>query len=193
MIAAITFLSAGFLAWAHYATLGFKVGMGLTVWTAWMLAVLIAAGIDCYRLRGRQLMQAWAVLAISWVAAMTTWAMSGNHLVDFTLKNLAVMAALLLIAFRPETVLPALLHGVIILVAYLTSRGVIPSSGQRPRVFLAWSHPDISAGLQHASLLFMGGYTLARNYLLGLRSGDRPLAVDYGSARVARVESKEAR
>jgi hypothetical protein len=169
VIALITFPIAGALAWLHYATLGAKVGMGLTVWTAWFAAVLIASGVDAARTNDRQIILAWCVMFAGWVASMMAWKLSSNPLVDLTIKNLIIMAALLIIAFRPETALPVLLHGVVILAAYLASVGVIPSANQRPRQFLAWSYPDIAAGLQHASLIILGGYGACRGRLLGWR------------------------
>lgn len=186
MLALVVFPLAGALAALHYATLGARVGLGLTVWTAWFLAVLLAAGLDTARSRDRELLRAWLVMAAGWCASMVTWTISADPLVDLTIKNLAIMAALLVVAFRPETALAALLHGVVILAAYGAARGVLPSSVARPRQFLAWSYPDIAAGLQHAALLTLGGYRPCRSLVLGWRDRRRSLADGLRSAGAAR-------
>lgn len=145
--------------------------MGFTVWTAWFFAVLIAAGVDCWRSRDRELQLAWAVMAIAWVASMLAWKVSSVPLVDLTVKNIVVMALLLTIAFRPETAVPALLYGLVILAAYLAAIGYIPSVAARPRQFLAFSYPDIAAGLQHVSLILLAGPWL--RHVLGDHTDNR--------------------
>ena len=181
MIAALTFVVAGALAWLHYVTRGAVVGMGFTVWTAWFCAVLMACGADCIRAKDRQLLLAWGVMALGWLASMLAWKISANPLVDLTIKNLLVIAALLLVCFRPEMGLSAIAHGLIIFVAYLASIGAIPSAGQRPKAFIAWSYPDIATGLQHASLIIIGGLGSAQNAVLGWCNRGRSVA---SSARV---------
>jgi hypothetical protein len=115
-------------------------------------------------------------MALGWLAAMLAWKISANPLVDLTIKNVIMIAALLLVCFRPEMGLSAIAHGLIIFVAYLSSIGAIPSAGQRPKAFLAWSYPDIATGLQHASLIILGGFGRARAAVLGLRDRHRSLA-----------------
>lgn len=66
----------------------------------------------------RQIILAWCVMFAGWAASMMAWKLSSNPLVDLTIKNLIIMAALLIIAFRPETALPVLLHGAVILGGY---------------------------------------------------------------------------
>jgi hypothetical protein len=187
MIAAITFPIAGIVAAIHYSAIGPKVGLGLTVWTAWFLAVLLAAGADAARARDRELGLAWAVMAMAWLAALLAWKISADPLIDLTLKNIIVMTLLLIVTRRPETALAVAAHGVVILAAYMAARGVIPSAGQRPRQFIAWSYPDIAAGLQHASLILLGGYSGARSLVLGWRDRRRPVAAARGGPRPARA------
>ena len=181
MIAAVTFVISGLLAWWHYTALGRVVFGPWTVWNFWFCSVVIAAGIDALRTKDRDLALAWAIQAVAFVVSLTVWKISANPLVDLTVKNLIVMAALLLVCFRIETGLSAILHGVVIFAAYLAASGVIPSSGQRPRAFLAWSYPDIAAGLQHASLIIIGGLGAAQNAVLGWGNRGRSVAA---SARV---------
>jgi hypothetical protein len=177
MIAALTFIIAGFAAYWHFMALGWKVGAGFTVWTAWFCAVLIASGVDAWRSKDDEIRAAWLVMAVAWLASMLTWKISPNPLIDLTLKNLAVMAALLMIARRPETGVSAMLHGVVVLCAYLATQGVIPTAAQRPKVFIAWSYPDIAAALQHLSLMVIGGYGYLRSAFLdtGDNRGHMPL------------------
>jgi hypothetical protein len=170
VIAAISFIVAGAFLWLHYALIGATVLGPLRVWHVWIFATLCGAAVDAWRSKDRELRLAWCVLFFSWVGGLIGWAFSPHPLIDLTLKNLIVMASLLIIAIRPETVLPILLHGIIILTAYMASIGVIPSAGQRPRVFLAWSYPDVAAALQHASLIALGGYTAIRNRIVDIRS-----------------------
>jgi hypothetical protein len=167
VIAAVTFIIGGLCAWWHYGAIGRVVFGPWTIWNFWFCAVVIAAGVDALRTKDRDLALAWAIQAIAFVVSLTVWKISANPLVDLTIKNLIVMAALLLVCFKPETGLSAILHGLVILAAYLAAIGVIPSAGQRPRAFLAWSYPDIAAGLQHLSLIIIGGLGAAQNAVLG--------------------------
>lgn len=178
MLAALTFPLAGLAAWAHYEFLGRVVvpGTGLTVWRVWYAAVLIAALVDVLKLRDSELRAAWAVLALSYLASFMTWDLSARPLEDNTLRMLAVMGGLLIVSVRPALAPAVILHGAIILCAYLTSRGLIPGPASRPQSFLAWSLPDISAGLQHVALITLGCAPLARDRILDWGDRVRSLA-----------------
>jgi hypothetical protein len=154
VIASATFFLAGALAWAHYAVLGRVVFGPITVWRAWFIAVLVACLVDILRHRDRELQAVWAVLALSCLASYMTWDASARPLLDNALRMAAVGGALLLISTRPAVACAACLHAVVVLTAFAAYQlAIIPTHLERPRVFLAWSFPDISAGLQHASVL----------------------------------------
>lgn len=178
MLAAITFPLAGLAAWAHHELAGRVVvpGTGLTVWRAWYAAVLLAALIDVLRARDSGLRAVWVVLALSWLASFMAWDLSARPLEDNALRMLVVMGGLLIVSIRPATAAIVALHGAVIICAYLTARGLMPGPSARPKVFLAWSFPDISAGLQHAALIVLGGSALAGNSLLDWRDRLRSLA-----------------
>lgn len=184
ILTAIAFPVAGLAAWAHYEFLGRIVvsGTGFTVWRAWYAAVLLAALVDVLRARDAELRGVWTVLALSYLASFMSWDLSSRPLEDNALRMLAVMGALLIVSLRPATALIVILHGAIIICAYLTTRGLIPAPAARPRAFLAWSFPDISAGLQHASLIVLGGSAMAGHRVLEWRNRLRSLADRRGLA-----------
>jgi hypothetical protein len=191
VIALLTFPIAGVLAALHHAWIGPSVGLGLTVWTAWFLAVLLAAGADAVRTREPGLIPVWGVMAAGWVASMLAWKFSADPLIDLTIKNLTTFAALILISLLWESVrLPSLvmagLHGVIVLTAFLAYKGVIPVGLPRPRPLIGWSYTDIATGLQYASLIVLGGWGTFKGALLGWRDRARHLALRARGPRVAR-------
>jgi hypothetical protein len=191
MASLITFFVAGFAAWAHYELAGRVVisGTPFTVWRCWYAAVLLACLYDVLRAKDIELRSVWCIMLFSYVASFMTWDMSARPLEDNALRMIIVMAAALIVTMRTEVVLLVGLHGAIIFAAYLASAGVLP---KRTAGFLVWSFPDISAALQHVSLILLGGYTLARNRILDMRSDDRRMDFIYSRSRVARVQSKEA-
>lgn len=184
ILTAIAFPAAGLAAWTHYEFLGRVVvpGTGFTVWRAWYAAVLLAALVDVLRARDSELRGVWAVLALSYLASFMSWDLSSRPLEDNALRMLAVMGGLLIVSIRPATAMVVILHGAVIICAYLTTRGLIPAPAARPRAFLAWSFPDISAGLQHASLMVLGGSAMAGHRVLEWGDRVRSLA---GRGRLA--------
>lgn len=172
MIAAATFILGGAAAWAHYALIGRAVAGPFTVWNLWYLAVLVACLIDILRHRDRDLRGIWVVLALSYMASYMTWDASSRPQLDNALRMIAVGGSLLLISTRPAVALAACLHTVVVLAAFAAYQiDIIPTHIERPRVFLAWSFPDISAGLQHASLVAIALSAGMGSGGLGLRSG----------------------
>ena len=161
MIAALTFPIAGVAAWLHYATLGPMVAPGITIWIAWFFLVLLAAGADCARSQDGPSTAAWAIMAIGWALSMLTWRLSANPLLDLAAKNVMIAALLIGVGAwhgRSLIVAIAFAHLALILVAFMSSIGWVPGPGQRPRQFVAYSYPDIAAGIQHVCLVILGGF-----------------------------------
>jgi hypothetical protein len=175
MVAAITFVIAGIAAAAHYALIGRVVGGGWTVWQVWSTCTCVASLCDVWRLRDVELRIAWLVMALAWAASLFIWRISPDPLVDLAAKNLIVMLALSAVSPKREVMICVALHGTTIAFAFLAAYGLIPSSAQRPRAFLAWSYPDIASGLQHAAFIVLGGFGFARSIVLGSGSDGRHL------------------
>lgn len=151
------FIAAGALAWLHYAFLGPFVASGITVWTAWFATVLLVCGAETLRSGERKCILAWLVMLFSFIASHVTWQTSASPLLDLAIKNLIVASLIVLCALDATFVIVAGLHLVLILAAFLAYYGMIPGPRQRPRLFIAYSYPDIAAGVQHACLIILGG------------------------------------
>jgi hypothetical protein len=181
MASLITFFVAGLAAWMHFHLLGRVVvaGTPFTVWRCWYAAVLLACLWDVLKAKDAELRSVWCIMLFSYVASFMTWDLSARPLEDNALRMIIVMALALIVSARAEVVLLIALHGAVIFAAYLASAGVLP---KRTAGFLVWSFPDISAALQHASLIVIGGYTVARSRVLDWRAGNRPMAYSGGMA-----------
>ena len=149
------FLIGGAAAWAHFHWLGWKVAAGLTVWVAWMGLVSIAALIDAIRSREAWRINAALVLLIAFVASNLIWQAAMLTLETQALKNVAVSGALVMIAlvWRAQPPLVAMVLYALCIAAAMLKQSGLMFDGRRPLQFIAWSYPDVAAGLQHAALL----------------------------------------
>lgn len=186
MISAITFPLAGLAAWAHYRFgPGAVVAPAVTVWVGWFFLVLLASGLDAARAEDGPSIAAWGVMAAGWFVSMLTWRVSANPLLDLAAKNLLLAALLIGIAAwsaRPLLYAIAFAHLALIAVAFLSARGLVPGPAQRPRQFIAYSYPDIAAGIQHVCLIALGGFAGGQPAWVDRfrRMGVRPVAGNAG-------------
>jgi hypothetical protein len=165
MIVATAFLAAGAMAWAHFEMLGRVVFPGLTVWVAWYGAVLLALALAAWRSDSPAMKVGAAIMAVSFLSAHVIWNGSAWPIAAQCLKNIVVACALIgaAIALHSRALAAAAaLHLVIVAIGAAVDLGLI-LQGRRPLQFLAWSFPDISAGLQHAALVSIGFGDAARS------------------------------
>lgn len=190
------FILGGALAWLHFEVWGPTIAPGLRVWVAWMGLVTLALIWQSWRARDNAAMVAGVILLMSYVAANFTWSVyqEVKHIADVTAlqahaaRNLVVAVLLFLLAityWRALFLIAGVLYLSLIFIAVAVDQKVILDWPRSP-TFLAWSYPDIAAGLQHAALLVISfgvrkreGVDLGRDY----RSGDNSGAL--GFARVA--------
>lgn len=153
----LAFLSGGLFGWLHFETLGRIVAPGVTVWIGWYGLVLAALMFETWRSRQPALRAASAVMLASFIAAHVIWNASFWPVAAHSLKNIVVATILIGIASAYSSraiFVAAFIHLAIVGVGFAADFGVL-FGGKRPLQFLAWSFPDVSAGLQHAALLVL--------------------------------------
>lgn len=155
MIVPFTFVVAGLVAWAHYEMIGRAIMPGLSVWVAWYAAVLLSLAWLAVRSGEPSVRAGAAIMVASFLAAHVIWNMSAWPIAAQSIKNIAVAAMLLMAAlalFSWSLVIAASIHLVIVAVGAAADLGLVLNT-PRPVQFVAWSFPDVSAGLQHAALI----------------------------------------
>lgn len=184
----LAFLISGALAWTHYETLGRIVTPGVTVWIAWYGLVLAALCYEAGQSRRPAIIASACVMLASFVAAHVIWKASAWPIATHSLKNIVVAVALLFIAYsfsNRSIFIAGCIHISIIAVGFAADFGLI-FEGRRPMQFIAWSFPDVSAGLQHAALLVISLGTREREKsAVGLYSGYGDRRGALGMARMA--------
>ena len=184
----LAFLSGGLFGWLHYETLGRIVVPGITVWIGWYGLVLAALCYEAGRSRLPSIMASASVMLASFIAAHVIWNASAWPIAAHSLKNIVVAVALIFIAYSMASkavFTAAFIHLAIVAVGFAADFGLM-FEGRRPMQFIAWSFPDVSAGLQHAALLVLSLGTREReNAGLGHHSGSGDYRGAFGLARVA--------
>lgn len=194
MIVPVAFVTTGVISWLHFETLGRVIVPGLTVWVAWYAAVLVALVYVAARSGDAAVRAGASIMVASFLAAHVIWNGSAWPIAAQCLKNIAVASALVMaaLAFSSKALLAAaVVHLAIVGIGAATDLGLILTA-KRPMQFLAWSFPDISAGLQHAALIVVS-LGAARLQGLGLVNHPRPGADRWraGMARQAVHQPKE--
>jgi len=151
----LAFPIAGFLAWLHFVTIGRVIVPGVTVWIGWYGVVLAALIWQSWRSASPPMRAGAAIMAASFIAAHVIWNASAWPLATHSLKNIVVAVMLFGAAYAMRSrwlAIAGALHIVIIGFAFAADIGMA-FGGRRPPNFIAWSFPDVSAGLQHAALM----------------------------------------
>lgn len=137
-----------------------------------------------------------AVMIVSFLSAHSIANFSGLIIPAQSLRFIVVATALLLLVFsvypRWQIAVAASIHLAIVAVGFAADFGVL-FEGRRPMQFIAWSFPDVSAGLQHAALLVLALGTHKReDVAMGLhpRPGGRRGAYGLATVAVREGESK---
>jgi len=154
---ALTFLIGGALAWLHFEIVGRVIAPGVTVWIGWYAVVLAALAFHAWRSRDKGTRAAALIMLASFLAAHLIWNASAWPIAAHSLKNIVVAAGLFAVAlaFQNRIIfLAGALHLAIVGIGAASDLGFI-FGGKRPMQFIAWSFPDVSAGLQHAALLVL--------------------------------------
>ena len=193
----LAFLIGGLFGWIHFETLGRIVAPGVTVWIGWYGLVLAALIFEAWRSRLPALRLAALTMLASFIAAHVIWNASLWPLAAHSLKNIVVATMLIGIAssyFSRAVFVAAFIHLAIVAVGFAADVGIL-FEGRRPMQFIAWSFPDVSAGLQHAALLVLALGTREReDAAVGLhpRSGDHRGAYGLAAVAVRKNSGKEA-
>lgn len=151
---AVVFIAAGVLAALWYYGVGYAVGLGLTVWTAWYLSVLLTTGFFILRSGDASAKRSWVVLVAFWVAAQILWSHHEPHIVRAVL-HILLAAWFVAVATRLSDLAISSVFCVAVLVDLLTYLGILPDSGQRPSGFVEFAYPDILAGISHAATILL--------------------------------------
>ena len=189
------FLLGGAAGWLHYNLIGRVIAPGLSVWVAWYGLVLVALMFDAWRSGKPAVRSASIVMLASFVAAHVIWNASAWPVAAHSLKNIVVAVALMSVAaaYSSRAVfVAAFTHLAIVAVGFMAEFGVL-FEGKRPAQFIAWSFPDVSAGLQHAALIVLALGTREREGVAmehHPRSGDHRGAYGLASVAVREGESK---
>lgn len=151
------FILGGALAWLHFEIWGPIIVPGISVWIAWMGVVSLALGWQSWRTRDLVMIAISVILFISYVVANFTWVFSPTPIMTHSARNVLV-AGILFVIFatyvRWQIAVAALLYASIVGFAFAAERKWLFGDG-RSATFIAWSYPDVAAGLQHAALLFL--------------------------------------
>lgn len=191
----LAFMIGGAAAWLHFETLGRVVAPGVTVWIGWYGLVLAALVLEAWRSRQPAPSLAALTMLASFLAAHVIWNASLWPIAAHSLKNIVVATVLIGIAssYSSRAVfVAAFIHLAIVAVGFAADFGVL-FEGRRPMQFIAWSFPDVSAGLQHAALLVLALGTREREgAAVGLhpRSGGHRGAYGLATVAVREGESK---
>lgn len=156
MITVLVFVGAVLAAWLHYHLIGWAVIPGLiSVYVAAYTVVFVtAAGVA---LRSKRSAPMWAAI---WLAAY----FAAGHFLwrhGATLEARAIehigFAAIFVLAFRSRAaMLIAGLFLAMFAADMAAAYGMLATAADRPRVFLAWSHPDVLALLGHGASIVLG-------------------------------------
>ena len=190
----IAFLLSGLAGWAYLETVGRVILPGVTVWIAWYFVVLTIFSHQAFRSKNEAIRAAAIVMICSFLAAHVIWNASYWPIAAQSLKNIVVASTLLLVGygFRSRIVfLAAFLHLLIVGVGFMADLGFM-FGGKRPMQFLAWSFPDVSAGLQHAALMVLSlGCHRHQNARVGDYPRHEPIRIMGGMATMAKVHKDQ--
>ena len=183
---ALTFLIVLIAAGVHFATRGYFVFPGLTIYVMAYVATLTTACVASLVSRDLRCILGAVVLVGYFFAHHAAWA-SPDPVLWLSIASLAVAAYFLIFGYSRWEFIVGLLFAVSPQLGGLTYFGLIPNSAARPDVYIAWSYPDIISILGHMASITLGlGAGDA-----GLRVRDhfrsRSLALHYRSELVARL------
>ncbi|MGL4280518.1 MAG: hypothetical protein ACRCS0_09135 [Albidovulum sp.] len=168
---------------------------GLTVWQAWYAIVTLAVALVALVRRDDALKWAATIFAANFVASNMIWAASFAPLPTQAAKNITIAVALFAVAAvyrRAPIAIAGGLHIVIVMLAAATDLALI-QWGKRPASFLAWSYPDIAAGIGHAGMVlstWRAGAWQGRFMGLDPRSWVHSIGGGFRSVAAARKEAK---
>lgn len=156
VIVALVFLASLLAAWAHWTVIGWAViGSWLSVYVAAYVIVFVTAAVLALRSKRAGPIGAAVALAGYFLLGHVLW-VKGWGLEERAVVHLG-FAALFVVAFRSRAAgLIGLLFTAMVAADAATLLGWLSSAAQRPRVFLAWSHPDVLALLGHAASIVLG-------------------------------------
>jgi hypothetical protein len=159
-MAALAFILSGAAMWAHFELIGPAVVSGVPILRVWPIWYAIVLAVACWTMIHRKDDGAWPVSATligSFLAAHFVANFSSMVIPTQAIRFISVAAILMMIGIafpRWQIFAAAGLHLAIVAFGFAADNGFI-FGGKRPMQFIAWSYPDVSAGLQHAALLVL--------------------------------------
>jgi len=153
----LSFFFIGWAAWLHYEALGPVVLGSIRVWPLWMGLVVLALIAQSARSRDASRIVPAIIMGLAFIAAHVIWNLSAMPIAAQSIKNVSVAALLLCLTPifpRWQIFAAAGLHLAIVAFGFAADNGLV-FEGRRPMQFIAWSYPDVSAGLQHAALMVL--------------------------------------
>lgn len=152
---ALVFVAAFALAYLNFATRGWYVWDGVTIYVAAFVATLATASLWALLSRSGRCIAATAVLVLNFGITHWGW-VQGDPVIIQAASDLATAAYFIIAG---STRWEWAIGGVMLLSvgsAALTQLGVIPGPGERPPIFLAWSYADITSIAGHAASIILG-------------------------------------
>lgn len=183
---ALTFLIVLIAAGVHWYTRGYFVLDGITIYVAAFVATLSTASMFALISRDRHCVLGALVLVANFAGSHWAWH-TDNVLVNCALLDLATAAWFAIYGVSRWEFTAASIFLVSVATSGLTQLGVIPDSTMRPDVYIAWSHPDITAILGHMASITLGLGAGDAGYRIGLALRRRSVAADYRFGFVSRL------
>ena len=152
---ALVFVIALVAAYIHWATRGWYVWDGTTIYVAAFVATLTTAAVFAILSRERRALIALGVLIVNFAGSHWGWASSDPLLNQAILDTATAAWFVFLGSTRWEFGIGAV-YLLSVLSAVLTQFGWIPSGDERPPIFLAWSFPDITSICGHMASILLG-------------------------------------
>jgi hypothetical protein len=151
----LAFIAVLILAWLHWATLGYFVTDGLTIYVAAFITTLAFAVLAAFRSGASAHIWAAVFLVASFAGNHYAWLTSDPTLVS-GLVDLAT-AAVFILCFTDRGLMA--IGGVFLIsftVSLLTALGVVPDFTQRADVYIDWSQPDLTSICGHIANVILG-------------------------------------
>jgi hypothetical protein len=169
MFTVITFFISGVLAWTHLNFVSWQVYGSITVWRAWFAATLIACVVEAAKSNNKSLQACACMMVISFLISLISWSSSNVIWPENAFRFSALILGLtaVLVTSQPErrtdfAIIGCIIsHFIIIMAAFATyEMHIIADHISRIKnhksPLIAFTFPDISAGLQYVCLLLIG-------------------------------------
>jgi len=133
---------------------------GFSIYVILFASTLTTACCCAFLSRQKRQIGAACVLLLNWYLSHYAWTTLDPVITAIILDLITAFYFIIIGKKRFELIIGALFL-ISVVVGAATFFGLVPNSGDRPFIYIAWSHPDILAIIGHTS-----------NVVLGIASGD---------------------